>query len=379
MTQKEYIYIHSEEIEKYKYPDDCPFKTFRAQQTKSILLSLGNYTSKNQMEVSPRFLTEDELLLFHTKEYINRLKKVSEGNLDSLDLFFGLGGSDTPIFRDLFLYSSLAAGGTVVGAEMILKDKKVKAAFNPSGGYHHAFSDKAGGFCYINDVVIACMILKRAGKRVFCLDLDVHHGNGTQAAFYSDPDVFTLSIHESGKTLYPWSGFEDEIGENAGLGYNVNIPLPAGTDDELYCNVFNQIVPPLLNAFKADVVVLEIGMDVLSTDPLAHFKMTNNAFADILPVIISQNVPLLVVGGGGYNPKDTARGWALLWSIICGLDIDNDMYLGLGGDFLGNSEWNAGLRDKRIYITGEDKINIKKEAQKVVEYIKSNVFKIWKI
>jgi acetoin utilization protein AcuC len=375
MGPKQFAFIHSAEIERYHYPESCPFKTERAALTRSILISSCSFTGENRAEIAPRPLSDNEIGLFHTSDYIGRLKRVSSGKIDASDLFAGLGTPDTPIFGGLYSYAALAAGGTVTAANLIL-DSGVALAFNPSGGYHHALADKAGGFCYVNDVVLGCIALAKAGRKVFCLDLDVHHGNGTQAAFYSNPQVFTLSLHESGVTLFPWGGFETEIGEGDGRGFNVNVPLPAGTDDTLYCRVFNEIVPPLLSAYKPDVIVLELGMDVLSTDPLAHFKMTNNAFADLLPFVTSQGVPILAVGGGGYNPENTARGWALLWTVLCGIEPDSDMSIGMGGVFLGNAEWNAGLRDMKIYVTGDEKERNEKEADRVVEYIKKTVFPI---
>jgi acetoin utilization deacetylase AcuC-like enzyme len=375
MISTSYAFIHSSEIEKFHYPATCPFKTERSAITKSILSANGSYTGGDRAEVAPRSLSDDECSLFHTPEYLERLKRVSTGQIDASDLFAGLGTPDTPIFNDLYSYATLAAGGTVTAAELLL-NSGVKMAFNPSGGYHHAYADKAGGFCYINDVALGCLKLKNAQKKVFCLDLDVHHGNGTQAAFFNDRQVFTVSLHETGKTLFPWGGYEDEIGEGYGRGFNVNIPLPAGTDDTIYTHAFNEIVPPLISAYKPDVIVLELGMDILSTDPLAHFKMTNNAFADLLPKLIRFNLPLLAVGGGGYNPENTARGWALLWTVLCGIEPESDMSIGMGGDFLGNAEWSAGLRDKRIYISGDDKVRIFHEVNKTVEYLKKTVFPI---
>jgi|WetSurMetagenome_2_1015567.scaffolds.fasta_scaffold00008_122 acetoin utilization protein AcuC len=377
MSRPTFAFVHSVEIEKYHYPESCPFKTERAAQAKSILVSSGLFDGGDRAEVAPAALSDSELGLFHTQDYIERLKRVSAGSFGVDDLAAGLGTQDTPVFPELFAYATLASGGTLTAARLVLDG--CRTAFNPSGGYHHACAGTAGGFCYVNDVAIACFVLAAAGKRVFCLDLDVHHGNGTQEAFYGDRHVCTVSFHESGATLYPWGGFETEIGDGDGRGYNVNVPLPAGTDDAIYSAAFKEIVPPLLDAFGPDVVVVELGMDVLSTDPLAHFKMTNNAFADLLPLVMRRGAPIVAVGGGGYNPRNTARGWALLWTVLCGIEPEYDMSIGMGGDFLGNAEWSAGLRDKRIYVTGDDKIRISREAERVVEYIKKTVFPIHRI
>ena len=366
-------FIHSDAVERFHYPPSCPFKTERAALTKHILSSIGCYISASAIEVPPEALEDAALLRYHTKDYLAALKRVSQGEFSAGDLFYGLGTDDCPVFSDLFSYARLAAGGSVTGVGLLL-DNIVRYAFNPSGGYHHAKAAAAGGFCYINDVVLACKELATRGKKVFCLDLDVHHGNGTQEAFYGDPAVFTVSLHESGATLFPWGGFENEIGEGRGKGYNVNVPLLPYTDDDAYCEVFKEIVPPLINAYAPDVIVLEIGMDVLSVDPLAHLKMTNNAVADLLPLLIHYELPMLVLGGGGYNPESTARGWAVAWCVLCGRETESDMSIGMGGVFLGSSEWQAGLRDMRIYTQGEEKRKVNEHVEKVVEAIKKSVF-----
>jgi acetoin utilization protein AcuC len=366
-------FIHSEAIERYRYPPDCPFKTERAAMTKNVLSSMGCYIGDSMMEIPPVALPEEALLAYHTPDYIAALKHASSGELSSQDLFFGLGTDDCPVFSDLFPYACLATGASVTGARLLM-DATARYAFNPSGGYHHAKAGIAGGFCYVNDVVLACKELRGAFQKVFCLDLDVHHGNGTQEAFYDDPSVFTVSFHESGKTLFPWGGFENEIGRGAGKGYNVNVPLPPHTDDDTFCAAFREIVPPLIRGYAPGVIVLEIGMDVLSVDPLAHLKMTNNAFADLLPLLMQFELPMLVLGGGGYNPEATARGWALAWCVLCGLETESDMSIGMGGVFLGSSEWRSGLRDMHIYTQGDEKRRINEQAEKVVEYLQKNVF-----
>ncbi|MBN1131247.1 MAG: acetoin utilization protein AcuC [Chitinispirillaceae bacterium] len=372
------LFIHSDRIERYHYPPECPFKTGRAGQTRAMLRSMGLYESEQCGETAPRPATKDELLLFHDPAYLHALERVSRGDLRIDDLHRGLGTEDCPVFKDLYDYATLASGGTIRGAELLI-DNTTRIAFNPSGGYHHAMTASAGGFCYINDVVLACMVFSGSGRKVFCLDLDAHHGNGTQAAFYGDPRVCTVSFHESGKTLFPWSGFEDEIGEGAGRGYNVNVPLPAGTDDDTFVTAFGTIVPPLLDAFDPDVIVLEIGMDILSVDPLTHLNMTNNALADTLPLLVDRHIPILAVGGGGYHPEHTARGWALAWTILCGNEPDNDMSIGMGGVFLGSAEWSAGLRDGRIYARGEEKVEIGKQVEETVKKIQRTVFPIFNL
>ncbi|MHC4868034.1 MAG: arginase family protein, partial [Planctomycetota bacterium] len=151
--------------------------------------------------------------------------------------------------------------------------------FNPSGGYHHAGPQRASGFCYINDVALACMVLAEAGKRVLYLDVDVHHGDGVAQAFYDRRDIMTISFHEDPRVLFPGTGFADEIGAGEAKGYCVNVPLPIGTYDEVYMKAFEAIALPLITAYDPDVIVLELGADGLLGDPLAHLCLTNNTYA----------------------------------------------------------------------------------------------------
>ncbi len=365
-------FVHSESLESLHYPPDCPFKTERAAMCRSVLAGMGCYGG---VLTAPEPALEEELCRFHTSEYLRILERASASHLDHHGLFAGLGTPETPVFADLYPYATLAAGATLAAARLIL-DGEADIVFNPSGGFHHALEGHAGGFCYVNDIVLACHRLADAGKRVLCLDIDAHHGNGQQTAFYGSAQVLTISFHESGKTLYPWGGFVEEAGEGDGRGYNVNVPCPAGTDDEAFLLAFREVVPPLLAAFAPDAIVLEIGMDTLATDPLTHLAMTNNAVADALPVLSEAGVPILATGGGGYNPAETARGWALAWATLCGIDTENDMYIGLGGTFLGGSEAGTGLRDIQGYRSGEEKRRVVEELASVVTHIREHVFPV---
>jgi acetoin utilization protein AcuC len=375
MEIKSAAFIHSDKLDQYRYPPACPFKTERAGMTKAILQSMGYYSGNARKEIAPAPASLDELHLFHTPQYIELLRSVTPENFDVTAMKAGLGTEETPVFAGMFDYALLASGGTIAAAKMIL-DNKADIAFNPSGGYHHALPDKAGGFCYINDIVLGCETLARAGKKVVCIDIDAHHGNGTQAAFYSRSDVLTISLHESGKTLYPWAGFENEIGEGKGMGFNVNLPFPANTDDETYFAAYKEIIPLVISAYNPDVIVLEIGMDILTGDPLTHLKMTNNVVESIILNLLQCNKPILATGGGGYSAQSTARGWALAWCTLCGIDFESDHYIGLGGTFLGNTEIDAGLRDMRTFTSGEQRNAIVSEVSKSIEYLKQIIFPI---
>jgi acetoin utilization protein AcuC len=375
MPKKQTAFIHSDTIEQYHYPEDCPFKTERAGETRKILQSLGYYAGEDRYEVAPHPAPREQLEWFHDPEYLDALQRVSKGEITAADLFLGLGTPDTPVFTDLYAYATLATGGTLRGAQLLQKGE-MHAVFNPSGGFHHAHTDKAGGFCYINDITLAAMQFQKAGKRVFCLDLDAHHGDGTQAAFYENDQVYTLSVHQTGESLYPWTGFSNEIGEKEGKGYNCNIPLPPNTDDDNFLSVIKEIALPLLDWYNPDVIILVTGMDILSVDPLTNLSMTNNAIADAVSLVMQRNKPVLCMGAGGYSLTDAARGWALVWTILCGIEMEEDMYMGLGGVFLGSAEWNAGLRDKRIYLLGEQKLAVRNTLQKTTDELKKTIFQL---
>ncbi|NQT50898.1 acetoin utilization protein AcuC, partial [bacterium] len=296
------------------------------------------------------------------------------GHLDADALFMGLGTADCPIFTGLYDYASLAAGATLLAADLILAGD-ARVAFNPSGGYHHAFPARAGGFCYINDVVLGCLRLADAGKRVLFLDVDVHHCDGVQHAFYSRADVMTLSLHESGATLFPGTGSVDEIGTGDGTGYSVNVPLPADTYDAAYLRAFDAVAMPVIRAFAPDVIVLELGMDALAGDPLAHLKLTNNAYADVVARVMSFGTPILATGGGGYHAENTARGWALAWRVFCGEEEDDDhATLGLGGVMLESAEWRGGLRDRVLAPDARECEAVDAAIDEAVSAVKAEVF-----
>jgi acetoin utilization protein AcuC len=262
----------------------------------------------------------------------------------------------------------------LTGAELILSGE-TDIAFNPSGGFHHARAEMASGFCYLNDLVLACMRFLNDGKRVLYLDIDVHHGDGVQEAFYTSNQVMVISLHESGKTLWPGTGFENETGDGAGKGFTVNVPLPIGICDAAYLEVFTEIVIPLIKAYDPDIFVLQTGMDALAADPLAHLELTNNAHAEIIDRLLGFNKPLLATGGGGYHVDNTVRGWALAWKIMCGVADESDIASGLGGVMLQSTEWSGGLRDRVLPMDEQHCEAVETAVQATIRSLTRNVFK----
>jgi len=372
MAQRKSIFLHSLDLEQLSYPPASPFKTNRSALTRKTVFTMGLLSGEGRAEVAPVKATRKDLEKFHKPHYLDAILAAEKGELSAAAFAMGLGTEDCPIFKGMYDYASLASGASITGARLILSGE-ADIAFNPSGGYHHAFPDRAAGFCYINDVVLAAQVLANAGKRVAFLDLDVHHCDGVQAAFYNRLDVMTLSLHESGKTLFPGTGFEDEIGVGAGKGYSVNVPLPVGTYDAAYKRAFNATAMPLLMAYNPDVLMIELGMDTLSGDPLAHLHLTNNVYADILEELLGLGKPILATGGGGYNVENTVRAWALLWSVMCGDHVE-DLSLGMGGVMLASTEWAGGLRDRVLLTDAGKHGEINAEIDRVIAKIRSTVF-----
>jgi acetoin utilization protein AcuC len=375
MSSRKSAFLHSSEVEKFRYPPDCPFKTQRAGQTRALVASLGLLTGDGRSEVAPRPATRAELEKFHSAHYLDILQSASEGKRSLDAVTAGLDTPDCPVFPGLYEYACLAAGATLTGAELILSGQ-ADTAFNPSGGYHHAHAECAAGFCYVNDMALACLKLVERGKRVLYLDLDAHHCDGVQEAFYERADVMTISFHESGRSLFPGTGFENEIGSGAGRGYCVNVPLPISTYDDAYLRAFHRIAPPLIQAFNPDMLVVELGMDVLAGDPLTHLNLTNNAHAEILPRLLSYGKPILATGGGGYNVDNTVRGWALAWKILADGHDEHDLRSGLGGVMLQSHEWLGGLQDRELTIPEAQRRAVDAALEATTETVIRTVFPI---
>jgi acetoin utilization protein AcuC len=288
----------------------------------------------------------------------------------------GLGTPDCPIFPGMYEYVTLAAGGTLTAARAILAGE-ARVAFNPSGGFHHAQPGNAAGFCYVNDIVLAALELREAVPRVLFLDIDVHHCDGVQDAFYARADVMTISMHETGRTLFPGTGGVEETGRGEGLGYTVNIPLPVGTYDAAYLRAFREIVVPLIGAYDPDAILLEIGMDTLAGDPLAHLHLTNNAPAEIVAEVLNFGKPLVATGGGGYNIENTVRGWALCWSVLCGdQSRHDDQMIGMGGVMLENTDWSGGLRDRVLLSDAGRRADVDREIDAAIAAVRRTVFPV---
>jgi acetoin utilization protein AcuC len=375
MPRRISLFLYCPELEKYPFPPDHPFNTSRAPKARELIKSLGWLSGERQTEAAAAPAGRSELEKFHTRRYLDALQNASKGGWDYDVLSMGIGTSDCPVFDGMYEHSALAAGATLASAERILAGE-ADAAFNPHGGFHHAFPERAAGFCYINDQVLGCLRLAGAGKRVLYLDVDVHNGDGVAFAFQARSDVMTISLHENPRILFPGTGFEDEIGTGQGRGFHVNIPLPVGTYDQAYLRAVNEVALPLIQAFRPDVFVIELGTDALAGDPLAHLLLTNNVYVEILHRVLEFEKPVLMTGGGGYNVDNTVRAWALAWSVLSGQEDEGYGNAGLGGVMLNNTEWKGGLRDRVLVIPAAQKEAVTQALDRTIKKVKSLVFPI---
>ena len=374
LSKTKHIFLHCDELEEYCYPEACPFNIARAGKVRKTLASMGILSGSDRSMVAPAAADEDVLLKYHETIYLDVLQAAAGGGFEVDMLNYGLGTGDCPVFKGMYDYARLAVGATVTGAKHIIEGD-TQIAFNPSGGYHHAFEARAAGFCYLNDVALGCMVLAEAGMKVLYLDVDVHHGDGVQHAFYNRKDVMTISTHQTGKTLFPGTGHVDEIGAGDGVGYSVNVPLWPGTYDLAYMRAFREAVLPVAKAFEPDVIVMEIGADGLAGDPLAGLQLTNKVYVDVIDAMRAFNKPILAVGGGGYNVENTVRAWSLCWAALCD-DLTGEENIGMGGVMMESTDWLGGLKDRKLVVSEEQIETIEPAIDEVIEAIKKTIFPI---
>ena len=324
MTRKN-AFLYNEQLSRHVLRDDHPLKATRLRHTYELLEAYDAFGTESSNVVEPRLATEQEIQSVHDPEYVSAVRSLSSGETKYNPARFNFGASgDNPIYEGIYEASALSTGASVVAAELI-GDGQKDVAFNVSGGLHHAARDHASGFCVFNDPAIAIQYLVGMGLKVAYVDIDAHHGDGVQSAFYDTDQVLTISIHESGKFLFPGTGFVDELGTGPGKGHSVNIPLYPYTDDAIYLWAFRELVPPLINAFKPDVLVTQLGIDSHFDDPLSHLSISSRAFSEAVKEFSRMGLPWLALGGGGYDLSAVARCWTLAYGIMIEIDWLDDI------------------------------------------------------
>lgn len=323
--------IFSEDYLKYDFGPQHPLKPVRLQLTYELLKAYGIFDDPKAGIAPPRMADDDELAMVHSSEYVQLIKKFSHPDNKIRSAYeIGLGPGDNPIFPEMYEASALVAGGSLVAADVVMENTDTHA-FNIAGGLHHAKPDSASGFCIFNDPAIAAAYLrKKYNARVVYIDIDAHAGDGVNWIFYNDPNVLTISFHESGRYLFPGDCFEDDIGKGAGRGYAINVPLLPYTHKDIYLSAFDQIVPPLLKAFKPDAIINQCGVDTHFTDPLPHLLLTvqtYEALAERIHHLSHQHAKnkWIALGGGGYSPSVVARSWSSMFAIMAEVVLPNEI------------------------------------------------------
>ena len=270
---------------------------------------------------SPR-ATPEALTRFHAPDYIEALIAAErDGRTDGeRSRRYNIGRNGNPVFPEIFSRPATASGGTLLAARLLLKDPAARI-YNPAGGTHHGRPDRASGFCYLNDPVLGILALLDGGVgRVFYLDVDAHHGDGVQDAFAAEPRVFTLSLHEAGR----WPLTAESPGgrlDDRGGGQARNLPLPEAFNDDELAYLLEAAVLPLIARFAPQALVLQCGADALAEDPQSKLGLSNGALWSVVAALRDLGLPLIVLGGGGYNPWSVGRCWAGVWATLIGAPI----------------------------------------------------------
>lgn len=325
-VMKRAAFVYSEGQLDYKFSETHPFNQKRLVLTADLLRSIN--ALPDSAIVEPRVATDEELALIHDERYIEIVKKAGNGEVDQLVAEnYGIGTEDTPIFPQMHEASAQLVGGTLTAVDEVMEGR-ARRAVNLGGGLHHGFRGKASGFCVYNDSSVAIRyIQEKYGARVMYIDTDAHHGDGVQWSFYDDPNVCTVSIHETGRYLFPGTGSITERGSGQGYGTSFNFPVDAFTEDESFLEVYRTSVREIAEFFKPDVILTQNGADAHYFDPLTHLHSTMKTYRGIPEVAMELAEQYcggrwVAVGGGGYDIwRVVPRAWSLIWLTMNEADI----------------------------------------------------------
>ena len=312
----------------YRFSDRHPMAPLRLDLTHRLVEAFGLLRAEHVRVIEPPVATDQQLAGVHEPAYVAAVRAAAERGV--ADEPRGLGTEDCPIFPDLHESAARLAGGTLAAARAVWSGQ-VRRAVNFAGGMHHAAAAKASGFCIYNDCALGIRHLLDAGaERVVYLDVDAHHGDGTQSIFYDDPRVLTISVHETGFSLFPGTGFANEVGGPEALGTAVNVAVPARTGDAGFLRAVNAVVPQLLRAFRPQVIVSQHGCDAHADDPLADLRLSVDGQRRLALDVADWAEQFaegrwIATGGGGYNPlKVVPRVWTHLVAAAVGAPIPVD-------------------------------------------------------
>lgn len=340
------VIVYGPALSTYSFSEEHPLQPSRHVLTMSLLERLGWLDTPGVTIEEPRQATISELMTAHTLPYIQAVQNaqdIARSSRPATDLtMYGLGTEDNPLFEGIHDASALLVGASLQAMRAVLDDRVVHA-YSPAGGMHHAMRARGAGFCIYNDIAVSIAAASATGKRVAYIDFDAHHGDGVQAIFYDDPRVLTISIHESGRFLFPGTGEADETGAGEGMGACINIPLQPHAGDEEILTAYENVIAPAVRAYLPDVLVVQTGCDAHHADPLTDLS----ASIALYPLLAARLHELahetcrgrwLIVGGGGYDPADvTPRAWAAFFGTVLGRET---------ADVVLPGEWRASSREK---------------------------------
>jgi acetoin utilization protein AcuC len=321
------VFVGSAQFRRPAYGTNHPLAIPRVALALDLVRAYGAIAPGEFVEA--RKAADFELEWFHTREYVAAIRTAEALGRVRTEWRerFGLGTLENPFFPEIFSRPALATGGSIQAAEQVLAGR---VAFSPAGGMHHARPDRARGFCYFNDPVLAVIRLRRAGLRVLYVDLDAHHCDGVEEALSRDPDVLTLSLHMNTAYAYPNAGGRIEDWGAPDTGHTtINVPLPRGVGDAEYRLVFDAVWLPAVERFRPDAIVLQAGTDAIGVDPLGKLRLSTQGFLAVARTVLEtaprhpDGTPrLMATGGGGYHPLVVARAWAGLWAILSGRELE---------------------------------------------------------
>jgi acetoin utilization protein AcuC len=318
--------VWDDALASYDFGPGHPLAPIRVQLAMHLITELGLLSGDDVTVIDPDVIDDDLLATVHDHDYIEAVKR-SSADPSVHELHRGLGTDDVPTFLGMHEASRAVCGATLAAARSVFEGRATHAV-NLAGGLHHAMPGSASGFCVYNDLAISIQwLLDHGVDRVAYIDVDVHHGDGVQAAFWNEPRVLTVSVHESGRALFPGTGFPMEVGGPDAVGSAVNLALPPGTGDEGWLRAFHGVVPEVVKAFRPDVIVTQQGCDTHADDPLAHLMLTvdGQRLTYVALHELAHSVTggkWIATGGGGYSWIDVVpRAWSHLVGELVGAPI----------------------------------------------------------
>jgi acetoin utilization protein AcuC len=371
MTRTALVYSH--DFSACSYGDYHPFKVQRYRLAYDLMSQYGLTSLPGAHIRECGNVSDTELLTFHAPAYLQRLAEFNVSTDSRADFRYGLGDVENPVFPGFYDWARLCTAGTVEAARLVTEEG-YDIAFNLAGGLHHAHRARASGFSYLNDAVIAINRLVTRGLRVVYLDLDAHHGDGVQEAFYETDRVLTISLHETGLHFFPGTGFEHETGKGGGRGYSVNVPLTEHTDDALFMKAFDEIAYPLIAAYDPDVLVTQLGADTFRTDPLSRLEITTHSYSYILNKLKALRIPWVALGGGGYDLVNVARAWTIAWGIMNEVTLSPRLPEEFVRTISAMGFSNTMLLDAMYWAEENDRNRALDEVEKSIAAIRKRVF-----